>query len=44
VKDDSGIFTRPIADSKRAKFKFSKESLEDLRKTYKKEKFDGSIY
>ncbi len=44
VKDDSGIFTRPIADSKRAKFKFSKESLEDLRKTYKEEKFDGVLY
>ena len=44
VKDDSGIFTRPIADSKRAKFKFSTESLEDLRKTYKDEKFDGVLY
>jgi len=44
VKDDSGIFSRPIADSKQAKFKFSDKPLEELRKTYKDDKFDGVLH
>ena len=44
IKDDSGIFTRPIADSKKAKFKFSEKSLDELRKTYQKDNFDGVLY
>lgn len=44
VKDDSGIFTRPIPDSKKAKFKFSKKSLDELRKTYKNDNFDGVLH
>ncbi len=44
VKDDSGIFTRPIADSKRAKFKFLNDDLAELRKNYKDEAYDGVLY
>lgn len=44
VKDDSGIFVNPIADSDRAKFKFLKDDLEQIRKTYKDSGFDGVLY
>lgn len=44
IKDDSGIFNRPIADSRKAKFKFSKKSLDELRKSYKEDDFDGVLY
>lgn len=44
VKDESGIFTSPIADSDKAKFIFSKKSLDELRKTYKEDNFDGVLH
>ncbi|MEM6317081.1 MAG: ABC transporter permease [Bacteroidota bacterium] len=44
VKDDSGIFTNPIADSDKAKFIFSTKSLDELRKSYEADNFDGVLY
>ena len=44
VKDESGLFTKPIPDTKRAKFKFSDKTLEDLRKTYQEDNFDAVLH
>ena len=44
VKDDSGLFDRPIADSPKAKFTFSDDSLEELRKTYQDKNFDAVLH
>ncbi len=44
LKDDSGLITDAIKDSERVKFKLVTADLETLKKTYKKDGYDGVVY